>query len=202
MRISMHPDQFVLINALDPAIVASSVAELQYHCDVLDGMELPESAKVQIHVGGVYGDKREAIGRFAAQYEKLPAQIRRRLVIENDDRLFSADDCLKVHELTGVPILFDTFHHECLPGERSLEEAFAACARTWRQRDGVIMVDYSSQQKGERRGKHSEHINLRHFTATMARLGSDCDVMLEIRDKEASATKAVQAWREAERQIH
>ncbi|MBN2465707.1 UV DNA damage repair endonuclease UvsE, partial [candidate division WOR-3 bacterium] len=110
MRISMHPDQFVLLNAIDEKIVESSIRELEYHTRVLDLMGLPGSAKVQIHIGGVYGDKNAAIGRFVAQHRKLPRVIKRRLVIENDDRSYTVADCLEVHHLTRVPVLFDVFH--------------------------------------------------------------------------------------------
>ncbi|MDD1665292.1 MAG: hypothetical protein LUQ32_08035 [Methanomicrobiales archaeon] len=64
MRISMHPDQFILINAPDETIVERSIAELRYHAEVLDLMDLDTTAKIQIHVGGVFGDREASIRRF------------------------------------------------------------------------------------------------------------------------------------------
>lgn len=191
MRISMHPDQFVLINSLDSGIVKRSVAELAYHAEILDAMKLDVTAKIQIHVGGVYGDKRKAIERFVREYKKLPLAIKRRLAVENDDRLYSLADCLVVHGRTGIPVIFDSFHHECLNNGESLIEAVALAGGTWKKRDGVLMVDYSSQKKGARKGTHVEHISVLKFKKFLAGTrGFDFDLMLEIKDKERSALKA------------
>lgn len=191
MRISMHPDQFVLINAVDEGIVERSVKELEYHCRILDAMELDRTAKVQIHVGGVYGDKAAAIDRFVGNYERLPRMILNRLCIENDERLFGVSDCLAIHDRTGVPVVFDTFHHECLNGGEPLREAIAAAAGTWREGDGVLMVDYSHQAPGGRKGKHAESLDPRAFERFLAVTQDlEFDVMLEIKDKETSALRA------------
>jgi UV DNA damage endonuclease len=54
------------------------------------------------------------------------------------------------------------------------------------------MVDYSSQEAGQRRGRHAEHIDPRNFRRFLAQAHCiDCDVMLEIKDKEKSALEAV-----------
>lgn len=192
MRLAMHPDQFVLLNALDERIVARSIAELQYHADVLDLMRMPATAKIQIHVGGVYGDKAAAMTRFATVYATLPAGIRRRLVIENDERLFGVEDCLRLHERTGIPVLCDVFHHACYGGGMTVAEALRAAARTWRKTDGILLIDYSEQAAGARTGAHAATLTDAAFRAFLrASRGIDGDVLLEIKDKEQSALRAL-----------
>jgi len=102
LRISMHPDQFTLINSPDAGIFARSHAELRYHADLLDGLGLGLDAKIQIHVGGVYGERDAAIGRFIERYARIDERVRRRLVIENDERCYPLADCLRIHAATGV----------------------------------------------------------------------------------------------------
>jgi UV DNA damage endonuclease len=192
MRISMHPDQFVLINAPRPEIVEKSFKDLAWHCELLDAMQLDSSAKVQIHVGGMYGDKAEAIKNFIQNYQQLPDSIKQRLVIENDDRLFTLADCLRIYQKVGIPIIFDNLHHDCNNEGDDLFTALTLAAQTWQTKDGIPMVDYSSQAPDARRGKHIESIDTEHFgqylTATRP---LDFDIMLEIKDKEPSAIKAM-----------
>ena len=198
LRVSFHPDQFVVLNSPSPSIVRRSVAELVYQGSVLDLMGLDGTAKLQIHVGGLYGDRELAIGRFAAVHATLPAAVRARVVVENDDRLFSLRDCLRLHALTNVPILFDNFHHECLNHGESMRAALRSAVATWHPaRDGVPMMDYSSQAEGARKGKHTDDLVDEQFRGFLADLhGLDVDLMLEIKNKEASALRAVAILRE------
>ena len=197
LRISMHPDQFVVINSPNTKTLNNSIAELEYQCAVMDVMELDTTAKLQIHGGGVYGDKPAAIKRFVENYSLLSENIRQRLVIENDDRSYSLSDCLEIHEQTGIPILFDNFHHECLNHGETMTEALRLAAGTWQAQDGVMMMDYSSQAPGERKGKHTASIIEDLFRDFLTQLdGLDVDIMLEIKDKEVSALKAVSILQE------
>lgn len=200
MRISMHPDQFILLNSPKKDVVSRSISELEYHCRVLDLMGLDTSAKIQIHVGGVYNEREQAVKRFEDCYHSLSRCISRRLVIENDERLFSLRDCLSISRRTGVPVLFDSFHHECLNNGETPQQAIRSAQQTWKEKDGNLMVDYSSQQKGKRMGKHTEHIDSRHFREFIRKTkGIDFDIMLEIKDKEKSALKALGILREMKR---
>ena len=200
IRISVHPDQFILINTEDEEVVNRSIKELAYHAQILDSMALDETAKMQIHVGGVYGDKERSMRRFIARYEQLDQAIQRRLVIENDDQRYTLQDCLRVNMETGIPVLFDTFHHQLNSSGEEPVEALTLIAPTWRHNDGVPMVDYSSQNRADRKGKHAESIDVHHFHQFLeATKPFDFDIMLEIKDKEQSALKAVEAAARDER---
>ena len=215
IRITMHPDQFVILNSPDNKIVENSINELKYHCKVLDTMCLDDTAKVQIHVGGVYGNKLGARDRFIKTYNNNSKlvddndSIRRRLVIENDDRLYSLKDCLQINQQTGIPIVFDSFHHECYSNEEQppllLQIALQKAMSTWKStKDGLPIVDYSSQDtrnkrdnKSNRKGKHAETIDTTLFRKFLKETeGLDFDIMLEIKDKEKSALKALGIVRE------
>jgi UV DNA damage endonuclease len=194
IRISMHPDQFTLINSVDENIFKRSVKELAYHAQVLDLMNLDSSAKIQIHVGGVYGNKNKSIRRFVKRFFKLDSSIANRLVIENDDKLYCLRDCMKISYEAGLPVVFDVFHHTLYNSGESIAEAFESFVRTWSvSKDGIPMIDYSSRRYGGSR-QHAESIDLDDFRLLLKETESyDFDLMLEIKDKVKSALKAVEA---------
>ena len=191
-RISMHPDQFVLLNAPDTGVLGRSIADLTYQSQVLDLLGLDDSAKLQIHVGGVYRNKTASMERFIKNYEGLDETIRRRLVIENDERLYTISDCLTIHERTGIPILFDVFHHAINNNNESTVDLLRPVGATWKKSDGIPMVDYSTQQPGKRAGAHAESIDQKDFQSFLhLSKPYDFDIMLEIKDKEKSALSAL-----------
>jgi UV DNA damage endonuclease len=178
--VSMHPDQFVILNSKSEDIVKNSIRELQFQCILLDSMKLPSSAKLQIHGGGVYGDKEKAKKDFSNNFKKLlDESLKRRLVIENDDRSYSLQDCLDINSETGIPIVFDTFHHECLNNGETFQQSI-----------------------GERKGKHAKTLDKNHFMHIYNEFENaikenlvDLDIMLEIKDKEKSALMALKLFK-------
>ena len=191
MRISMHPDQFTLINSPDPDIFRRSAVELNYHALVLDLLGLDLTAKIQIHGGGVYGDKAKSLDRFCGRFEQLDQQIRQRLVVENDDRQYSVADCLAISRRTGIPVLFDSFHHQLNRNGEDTATALRLAAATWEK---ATACPWSTTVPRERMNA-PEHTRkgstLKHFARFIAAAGGlDFDIMLEIKDKEKSALRA------------
>jgi len=192
IRISMHPDQFIVLNSIKTDVVKRSIAELYYHTEILDLMKLEKTSKIQLHAGGAYANKKESLIRFAENFKKLDRKIKDRLVIENDDRIFSFQDCLFLHSKTDIPLLFDVFHHSILNNKESIKNILEKQNKTWKNIDGIPMVDYSSQKPGFRDGSHAEKIDLKDFGSFLKQSKPyDFDIMLEIKDKENSAKKAL-----------
>ncbi|MFX0119685.1 MAG: UV DNA damage repair endonuclease UvsE [Promethearchaeota archaeon] len=191
MRISMHPGQYTIINSPKDEVVEKSIKELEANAWILDKLELNNTAKVQIHVGGIYGNKEEALQRFIQNFDYLPASIKKRLVIENDDRLFGFKDCLTLSTELKIPVVFDVFHHSIKNNNEGIIESLDILLDLWKTDDGTPMVDWSHQEPKARIGRHANSIDLDLFKVFIHETeGMDFDLVLEIRDKEKSAMKA------------
>lgn len=200
MRISMHVDLYTAINVEDRRIVGDSLRELDYCARLLDLMELDTTAKIQIHVGSPHEGKDRSINIFKEQFARLDPSVQRRLVVENDCVGFTLSDCLDIHNETGVPVVFDVLHHQVCPDGASFQEALRLAAGTWGPDDGLLMVDYSSQDPGRMPGKHVKSIDLADFREFLEKSRPmDFDLMLEIKDMERSALLALDLLREDDR---
>jgi UV DNA damage endonuclease len=186
IRVSTHPGQYTVLNSPDSSIVRASVAELVYHARLLDALNVDCTCKIIVHVGGLYGGtKREAMARFAATAKGLPRNVLRRLVLENDDRLFDADDVLQLAGEVDVPMVFDWLHHQANPCRRVATEVLPEIFSTWRSRDGTPKVHLSSQAKGRPPGCHADYIDQEDVLAFLrVAPGQPFDCMLEAKQKD------------------
>ena len=190
MRISVHPGQYTVLNSPSVIVIRNTLKELEYHNDILDLMKLDGTAKIQIHVGGVYHNKLKAIERFMLMYRGLDRKIKKRIVIENDHSCYDLKDCMYLYKKVKVPVIFDTFHHQVKNNGETFREAMKMDSKTWKKTDGIPMIDYSTGSMKTK--KHSKSINIKKFKDFLKETkGMDFDIMLEIKDKEKSALKAV-----------
>lgn len=200
MRVSMHPGQYTVLNSPYEDVVRRAVEDLRYHARVLDAMGLDSTHKIILHIGGVYGNKPEAVERFKANYFLLEESIKNRLAIENDDKSYSVEEVLAIGLETGAPVIFDNLHHRVKPSSsgRSEMEWLEACKKTWKPQDGQQKIHYSQQDTNKRGGSHSPTIRIQEFMEFYSRLGrSDLDIMLEVKDKNLSAVKCIQTTKKS-----
>lgn len=193
LRVSMHPGQYTIINSPKSDVVERSILDLSYHCNFLDSLGIPESHKIILHVGGAYGDKESAIKRFISTYNTLPENIKKRLVIENDERFFSIYDLFKINEQIGIPLIFDNLHYYCYGDESmDLKDVLSKVKNTWSPKDGHMKIHYSQQDITKKTGAHNKTTVIEEFLNFLRAFDfNETDIMLEVKDKDISTIKAI-----------
>ena len=198
-RLTFHPGQFNVLATLDKNALKMTLNDLMYHSQVLDMMELGKDSVMVIHGGGIYGDKESAIQRWADNYKNLPPSVKRRLVLENCEKCYSIEDCLKINELCGVPIVFDTHHYDCYiilhPKEEFLHpsEYIHSILKTWKDIKPKFHV---SEQGSGKTGHHSDYIEIlpEYLLEIPEKYGIHVDIMIEAKMKELSIHKLYEKY--------
>jgi UV DNA damage endonuclease len=127
-RLTMHPGQFVVLNSDSDLVVENSIRELTYHAFIMDCLGAATTPHFAINV---HGGKRGNADKLLKGIDALPANVRQRLTLENDENCWSVADLLPISHSTGVPIVYDSHHHVFNDGGMSGEDAMLAAACTW-----------------------------------------------------------------------
>jgi len=182
LRLSFHPDQFVVLSSPHPAVVASSIRELEYQAYLAEEVG---ADVINIHAGGVYGDKKMALKRFYQVFSDLPEAIRIRLTLENDDQSYTVRDLLPICARLSIPLVYDVHHHRCNPDGLSIEEATQLAAETWQVSGREQYCHLSSPRAGWGAADpkpHADYIDLADVPACW--LGRAMTVDIEAKAKE------------------
>lgn len=193
-RLSFHPGQFCVLASPTKHVVVNAANELNKHAQMMDLMGLPKSpaAKINIHVGGAYGEHDKALSRFCKNAVKhLTDSTLSRLTVENDDKpnVFSTKMLYNgVFKQIGIPIVFDSHHYELGPQDGSYQEAFYLARSTWPS--GVKQQCHHSNSK--RHYEDPTRPKVSHsswFYTPFEHYGEDVDVVLECKAKELALFK-------------
>ncbi|HOL21143.1 MAG TPA: UV DNA damage repair endonuclease UvsE [Candidatus Hydrogenedens sp.] len=171
IRLSFHPDQFIVINSPNEIIRNKSIEELEYQGILAERVG---ADVINIHAGGKYGNKKESLERFIKSTELLSDKTRKRLCIENDDVNYTVEDLQPISKITHLPIVYDIHHHRCNPDKLSVKEATAICLKTWKRIKKEPYFHISSPKNGWNNGdpkSHSDFINLSDFPEEWLNIG-------------------------------
>lgn len=184
IRLTFHPDQFILLSSQKKDVTRKSIEELEYHAGV---SEWVGADVITIHAGGGYGDKTATLQRLAKVLKKLGNNVRQRLVLENDDRIYTPEDLLDFCKDNGVPFVYDVHHHRCLKDGLSVEHVTQAALATW-NREPLFHV--SSPKFGWESSKphpHHDFIDIHDFPECWR--GLSITVEVEAKAKELAVKK-------------
>lgn len=113
VRLSFHPDQFVVLASDRDEVVNKSIDEFEYHCDMVRWMGYGKSFqdfKVNVHISGRRGPQ-----GIRDVYNRLSPEARNTLTLENEEYTHGLTDCLSLSDL--VPTVMDIHHHWIREGE-------------------------------------------------------------------------------------
>jgi UV DNA damage endonuclease len=186
-RLTFHPGPFNVLASPNPEVVRKTIVELNKHSQIMDMIGLPASpfAKINIHVGGVYGNKQEALQRFCDNFLLLDENTKKRLTAENDDNpnSYNVQDLMFIHKTIGIPIVFDYHHHMCYNDGVPTEESLLLALSTW-PKDITPIVHISEPRDSKNIRAHHDYIENKVNT-----YNQNVDLMFESKQKELSVLK-------------
>jgi len=152
----------VVLNSPNRQTLARSLEELGYQAEVAEWVG---ADVINLHGGGGYGDKPAALLALRRNIEGLPAAVRSRLTLENDDRVFTPADLLPVCRDLRVPLVYDVHHHRCLPDGKPIEAATERALTTWPREPLFHISSPVAGWRGPQPERHHDYINPKAFPA-------------------------------------
>lgn len=113
VRLSFHPDQFVVLASDRDDVVNNSIREFEYHADMARWLGFGKSFqdfKINVHISGRKGPQ-----GIRDVFSRLSPEARNCLTLENEEYTHGLDDTLSLADL--VPTVMDIHHHWVREGE-------------------------------------------------------------------------------------
>ncbi len=195
-RLTMHPGQYNCIGTPNENTFQNTILDLKYQATFLDLIGMGKDSVMVIHGGGLYGDKELTKKRWCDNFKKLPENVKKRIVLENCERIFNIEDCLEVSNILNIPVVFDTHHYYCYshlhPDEnfKKPEYYIPLILDTWKKR-GIKPKFHVSEQGSGRCGHHSDYIETipDYLLEIPKKYNTDIDIMIEAKKKEQAIFK-------------
>lgn len=151
VSLSLHPDQFNVLASEKTAVVQKTIDELNFHASIMDLMGLPQDYSAPINIHPSLSPKqneeelfREIVDRFYVAFSKCNQGVRKRLVVENEDKgLWTcANLFMYFHNYCGTkhnhffPLTYDNLHDYCNPSvfennKITIQQNIDAFEKTW-----------------------------------------------------------------------
>ena len=144
VRLSMHPGQFVVLASTTPNVVERSIAEFEYHANLIRWMgygKTFQDFKCNVHISGKQGPEgiKLILGR-------LSPEARNSITIENDEMSWGIDASLALEK--HLALVLDIHHHWIKTGEyiQANDDRVRRVIDSWRGIRPVIHYSVSPER--------------------------------------------------------
>lgn len=190
LRVSLHPGPFNVLGSENPSVVEKTIDELNKHAQLLDLMELEQSTyyPINIHINTTQPTRELAAKRFCDNFNLLSESCKKRLTVENDDKL-SQYSVKMLYDLVyseiSIPIVFDQLHYKLGPQDQTLEEALRLAISTWKTKPLTHMA--SSIRNEDPKGLERAHAD--YIYEPIETFGLEFDIEIESKAKDMALLK-------------
>ena len=195
LRVDTHPDQYCVLNSTKSDIVNSSISILKFHKNMLKAFKI-KNPKMILHVGSSVFGKKNSIKRFINNFNTLDDEIKKMLIIENDDKIFNIIDVLDLCNKINVPMVLDYHHFMCNNSGECLKNYVEKIFNTWNNDELVPKVHFSSPKNKTKKEFRSHHDYVDSdefikFIEDVKFLNRDFDIMIEAKMKDDALFRLV-----------
>lgn len=191
MRVDTHPDEFNVINSINPKVVENTKINLLRQTEWFEDFKY-DLGKMVIHIGGATNGKKAGLERFIANFNTFPAEVKSKIIIENDDKTYTAQETLNLCNELNLPMVLDVHHHNCNNNGENIYELIPKIFLTWRNEKLPPKLHFSSPRNGKNDRKHSDFIDPKAFVTFLENIkpfNTDIDIMLECKEKDLALFK-------------
>lgn len=199
VRLDFHPDHFVVLNSPTKQIFKTSLKVLKYHYSLLHQMGIAPTHRCVLHLGGHYKDKEKSLERFIDNWSHVPNEIKKLIMIENDDTSYTLEDCLYICEKLNIPQVFDLHHHLVNHDEENWERHWERVVNTWSDSPLPVKMHISSPKSEEKFKSHADFIDVEMFLDFVQKTNGSIeqiDCMIEAKQKDDALFNLVDALKE------
>ncbi len=193
IRIDTHPDEFCLLTSEKENVTLNSIEILKFHLEIFKLLGI--NGKCVLHIGSSKPTKDEALNRFRNNFNKLPLELKKLIILENDDKTYTVTDTLLIAEELNIPMVLDYHHYVCnhLKTER-VDKLLPRIIKTWKDTNLKPKMHFSSSLNSKQKRNHSTYLNYNSFIKflkLLEPLNTDIDIMLEAKGKDEALFRLV-----------
>ncbi|HIR58906.1 MAG TPA: UV DNA damage repair endonuclease UvsE [Candidatus Onthousia excrementipullorum] len=193
IRIDTHPDEFCLLTSEKENVTLNSIEILKFHLEIFKLLGI--NGKCVLHLGSSKPTKEEALNRFRDNFNKLPIELKKLIILENDDKTYTVTDTLLICEELNIPMVLDYHHFSCnhLKNER-IDKLLPRIIKTWENTNLNPKMHFSCPLNSKQKRNHSTYLNYNsfiRFLKLLKPLNTDIDIMLEAKGKDEALFRLV-----------
>ena len=189
MRVDLHLDPYYVLNSIRSEVIESTINILNFYQIMVAYMNV--DYKIVTHVGGKTLGKKEGIKRFKDNFNLLNEELKKRIIVENDDKVYNIRNVLKICNDLKIPMVLDYHHFICNRNNEKIENYIEKIFSTW---SDVPKIHFSSPKNKKEKRAHNDYIDIKQFICFIEKIkfiNQDFDIMIEAKAKDEALFRLI-----------